>query len=219
MAGVALLEWLIRYRTDLGYRTRVSLYLSLAIHLSYAGFKLVSGIVYRSFWFDAFAVYYLLLAAIRFMLVYHLGASQRSLELELRRYRLCGIGLLVLNLALSGVVIHMMVKKSAPAYGDTVIAVMVLYALYAVTASVADLIRLRRYARLSVQAAKIIRFTAAGVSLLSVGATLMDRFCGAWPMRGAVIGIGGLGICLLVLGLSLHMIRFANQALKKRKRE
>ncbi len=84
-----------KYLTDARFRAGVSLYQGFFINLLYIAMKLVSGIVYRSAWFIALAVYYILLAVMRLMLARRLNARDEAEEL--RRYRLCGIMLLFTN--------------------------------------------------------------------------------------------------------------------------
>ena len=94
-----------KYLTDVRFRTGVSLYQGFFINLLYIVMKLVSGILYRSTWFIALAVYYILLVVMRLLLVRHLNVQDEASEL--RRYRLCGVMLLFMNQALAGIVIFM----------------------------------------------------------------------------------------------------------------
>ena len=64
-----------RYLTDLPFQTHVSLYLSLGINLLFAGIKLFLGVYYRSVWFGTLAVYYGMMAMIRFVLLRHVRPS------------------------------------------------------------------------------------------------------------------------------------------------
>ena len=84
-----------KYMTDVRFRAGVSLYQGFFINLLYIVMKLVSGIVYRSTWFIALAVYYILLAVMRILLARRLNTKDEAAEL--RRYRLCGIMLLLMN--------------------------------------------------------------------------------------------------------------------------
>lgn len=84
-----------KYMTDVRFRTGVSLYQGFFVNLLYIVLKLVSGILYRSAWFIALAVYYILLAVMRFLLVRRLNVQDAASEL--RRYRLCGVMLLLMN--------------------------------------------------------------------------------------------------------------------------
>ena len=58
-----------RYLTDLAFRGRLSLAVSTLINTGYALFKLGVGCYYRSVWFGAVAVYYLVLSAARGLLL------------------------------------------------------------------------------------------------------------------------------------------------------
>ena len=84
-----------KYMTDVRFRTGVSLHQGFFVNHLYIVLKLVSGILYRSAWFIALAVYYILLAVMRFLLVRRLNVQDAASEL--RRYRLCGIMLLLMN--------------------------------------------------------------------------------------------------------------------------
>ena len=95
-----------RYMTDPAFKTRVSLFLSLAVNLLYAGVNVLSWALYRSMWFVVLAVYYAILSVMRFLLVRYihrhpLGEDRLG---ELRRARLCSYILLLLNFVLTGAV-------------------------------------------------------------------------------------------------------------------
>ena len=58
-----------RYMTDSLFRTKISLYLSLGVSLLYVGMNVWSWYFSRSWWFVVLAVYYAIMALIRFLLV------------------------------------------------------------------------------------------------------------------------------------------------------
>lgn len=204
-----------QYKNDIGYRVRLSLYLSLGINLSYVAFKFVSGIVYGVFWLDAFAVYYLILTLVRFLLLSHMHRNRNRQDqlAEFRRYRLCGLCMLILNFALFGIVALMLVQASVTDYHIAMIVAMVAYTVYALSVSIIDLIRYRVYERPLVSAAKSIRFTAALVSLLSIEATLLDNYGKSEVFRRGVIFMTGAGVCLCVTIMSILMIVRAQRAI------
>lgn len=96
-----------RFFGDLRFRTELSLYGGLFINFLYIAIKFFSGIYYRSVWFISLAAYYILLAIMRFILLHKNTNSVMTMETELKRYRLCGIMLLIMNQALAGIVIFM----------------------------------------------------------------------------------------------------------------
>lgn len=73
--------------------------LSLGLNVIYAVMKFTFGLRYHSVWFETLAVYYFLLAVMRFLLLHHANrkgfGTDRSGELQ--SYRLCGMILMVMN--------------------------------------------------------------------------------------------------------------------------
>ena len=92
-----------RYFSDISFRLHISLYISLCLNVIYAVMKFLFGFRYHSVWFGTLAVYYFLLAVMRFLLLYHVSRNGFGVDLngELRRYRLCGMILMIMNLALT----------------------------------------------------------------------------------------------------------------------
>ena len=72
---------------------------SLGLNVIYAVMKFTFGLRYHSVWFGTLAVYYFLLAVMRFLLLHHANrkgfGTDRSGELQ--SYRLCGMILMVMN--------------------------------------------------------------------------------------------------------------------------
>ena len=58
-----------RYITDAAFKTHITLYRSLTVNLLYAATNAVSAIIYSTNWFAIFAVYYAIMAVMRFLLV------------------------------------------------------------------------------------------------------------------------------------------------------
>lgn len=81
-----------RYLTDVSFKTHVSLYLSLGINLLFVAMKLFYGIRYRSVWFGTLAVYYIMLAVMRFLLLRHVNRRGIGKETD-ERFRLIMTGL------------------------------------------------------------------------------------------------------------------------------
>ncbi|MBQ7870568.1 MAG: hypothetical protein IJ357_00295 [Oscillospiraceae bacterium] len=209
-----------KYLTDVSYKARVSLYISLSINLLYAGMKLVMGLLYGSLWLGALAVYYLLLSALRFIPLRYMRRTRgQSVDLraEYRQLRLCAILLLVLNLSLTGIVAPMIVQGRSAAYPGFLIFAVAAYTFYSVTASVIDLVRYRRQERPVIAAAKAIRFAAALVSLLSLEAAMLTQFGEDGVFRRLMLGLTGAAVCAIMLAISIIMLLRAAGALHHRK--
>lgn len=208
-----------RYVEDVKFRTEVSLGFGFTINLLYIVMKLVSGVYYRSAWFIALAAYYTLLAVMRFLLLCRRKWPEGKirLELELRRYRLCGYVLLLMNLALSGIVAFMVRYDKGYEYPGTLIYAMAAYSFYAVIIAATNVIKFRRYESPMLSAAKAISLVAALVSILSLETAMLARFGSEdEPLfRKIMTGATGCGVCVIVLGMALFMIVKASKQLKQ----
>lgn len=208
-----------RYLSDAAFRAEVSLYGGLFINLLYVVIKLASGIYYRSLWFIALSAYYVCLSLMRFLLLHHVRRSPAGQEYlsELRRYRLCGIILLILNLALSAIVTFVVVWNQGFEYGGYLIYVMAMYSFYTIIISVVNVIRFRRYNSPVLSAAKGVNLTAALVSMLSLETAMLSQFGTADDaiFRRAMTSVTGFAICAFVLGMAIYMIVRASRQLKK----
>lgn len=203
-------KYVHRYLTDVSFKTHVSLYISFGINLLFVAIKLFYGVCFRSVWFGTLAVYYMMLAIMRFLLLRHVNRSGigKSLLSELRQYRLCGMILLLMNLALMGVVILVVLEKEGFYYEGYLIYVVAMYAFYNIITAVRDIIKYRRFKSPVMSAAKAIKFAAALVSMLSLETAMLAQFGeeSGEQFRLLMTGLTGSGVCLLVLATAVIMI-------------
>lgn len=208
-----------RYLEEDVFRAEISLYLGFVINLLYAGIKMVSGVCYKSVWFVTLAVYYILLAVMRFLLLHHVRGREKkgdSKAAQWRRYRLCGIILLLMNWALAGIVILVVHQNSGFVYPGMLIYVMAMYTFYATITAVMNLIKFRKYGSPVWSAAKVINLTAALVSMLSLETAMLTQFGGEEPVfRKIMLASTGLAVSVIVLGLAFYMITHATKILRR----
>ena len=167
-----------RYLQDAKFRTDISLYVGFAVNLLYIAIKMASGLYYHSPWFISLAVYYALLAVMRLLLLYRWKwpeglALQR---VELRRYRFCGIVLLMMNFALAGVVTFIVHQNRGYEYPGVLIYAMAAYSFYAVIIAATNVVKFRRHGSPILSAAKAINLVAAMVSILSLETAMLAQF-------------------------------------------
>lgn len=205
-----------RFLADIRFRTGVLLYMGVFINLLYIAMKLFSGIYYRSPWFLALAAYYILLAVLRLMLIGRVHVRDKALEL--RRYRLCGILLLLMNQALVGIVVFMVHQDKGFDYPGFLVYGMALYAFYAVITAAVSVAKARHHDSPILSAAKGVDLVAALVSILSLETAMVARFGeGDAVFRRTMTGITGGGVCIIVIGMAVFMILRANRQLRKLK--
>ena len=190
------------------FRAEIALYQGFFVNLLYAGIKMFSGISYRSVWFVTLAVYYILLALMRASLLHYVRKGGENRCSEWRRYRLCGIILLFMNVALTGIIILAISQNSGFVYPGVLIYVMAMYAFYATITAVWNVIKFRRYGSPVMSAAKVIDLTVALVSMLSLETAMLTQFGAADdPMfRQTMTASTGAGISIMVLGMAVFMI-------------
>ena len=198
-----------------------ALYVSLTINVIYSVFKLAVGVILRSFWWGAIAVYYLILALIRHVLLRYLRApdDQHGLWIEYRRFGQCGVFLLLLHLSLAGIVIQMVHQERGFSYPGVMIYAAAAYTFYTVGVSAADLIRNRKTTSPVLAAGKLIRFAAALVSLLSLETAMLSQFGSSTDFRRIMVALTGAAVCTTVLSLSLFMIIHATKKLQELRTE
>lgn len=196
-----------KYFKEIQFRTETSLYQGLFINLLYVALKLGSGIYYRSIWFASLAVYYLLLAVLRFSLLHHVRSRKDDRVSEWKRYRFCGIILLFMNQALAAIVVIVIKLNKGFEYAGFLIYAMAFYAFYAVITSVINVVKFRKYGSPVMSAAKVISLTAALVSMFSLETAMLAQF-GEDDVRFRQImtSATGAGVCVIVLGMAVFMI-------------
>lgn len=210
-----------RYLREDMFRAETGLYQGFFINLLYAGIKMFSGILYRSVWFITLAVYYILLAVMRASLLHYVRKAGKDKVSEWKRYRLCGIILLFMNIALAGIVILVIHQNSGFEYPGMLIYVMAMYVFYAAIMAVRNVVKFRKYGNPVMSAAKVINLTAALVSMLSLETAMLTQFGAADDplFRQIMTASTGAGISLVVLGMAVFMIVRSTRQMKCMKQE
>lgn len=199
-----------RYFTDVVFKTYVNLYSSLVINLIYITINIVSSIVYHTYWFAIFAVYYAIMAMMRFLLVYyvrknHMGENRLG---ELKCSCLCAYILMTVNLILSGIVLMMVYFDKGFQYQGFLIYVMAMYTFYIVITTMMDMVKYRKYKSPIMSISKIIKMASSLFSLLFLETAMFSQF-GAETSpetKQIMIMATGGGISIIVVVMSVYMI-------------
>ena len=210
-----------RYMTDKVFRTKISLNLSLIISLLYVGLNLWSWYISRSWWFVILAVYYVIMAVMRFLLVRYVRINEigRSLLKEWKRSRLCACILLLVNLSLSGAVLMILFQNRGYDYPGILIYVMAMYTFYSTTHAIVDIIKYRALGSPVMSTAKTVSLSAALVSMLNLETAMFAQFGKdmAQQDQNLMIILTGAGISTTVVTLSVILIVKATKAIRREK--
>lgn len=212
-----------RYLTDAAFKTHVSLYTSLAINLLYVATNAVSAVIYSTAWFGIFAVYYAIMAIMRFLLVRYvnrnsIGTSRLG---ELKRSRLCAYILMMVNIILSGAVLMMVYHNRGFEYRGMLIYVMAMYTFYMTVSAIRDMIKYRKLGSPIMSASKVIKFAAALVSMLSLETAMFSQFgedASPETQRIMIMATGG-GIAVIVVTMAMYIIVRNTREIRKIKME
>lgn len=204
-----------RFFEDVRFRTEISMYQGLLINIIYIAIEIFSGIIYKSIWFISLAIYYFLLALMRIILLRKSKNTKEKIEEEFFRYRACGIVLLFMNQALAGIVIFMVRQNRGFEYSGILIYAIAMYAFYAFTMAVINIVKFRKLHSPVLSAAKVINFVAAMVSMLSLTTAMLARYGKNDAHFRAVMtaSVGG-SVCTITILIAIFMILKANKNLK-----
>lgn len=210
-----------RYLTDRAFRAKSSLYVSLLISLLYVGINLLSWHMMHSWWFMVLAVYYTIMAAMRFLLVRYVRVVAIGVCLldEWKRSRICAYILLLINISLSGAVLMILYQNRGYDYPGIMIYVMALYTFYSATHAIVDIVKYRSLGSPIMSTAKIVSLSAALVSMLNLETAMFAQFGTdmAQQDQNLMIILTGAGISITVITLSVILIVRATKEIRREK--
>ena len=210
-----------RYMTDRVFRTNVSLSISFVISMLYVGINLWSWHMLGSYWFMVLAVYYVIMAVMRYLLVRYVRIQKIGTDIlsEWKRSRICAYILLLINLSLSGAVLMILYQHKGYDYPGIMIYVMAMYTFYALTMSIVDIVKYRKMGSPIMSTAKIVSLSAALVSMLNLETAMFAQFGAEMSVEHQHIFIilTGAGVSITVVTLSIILIVRATKEIRREK--
>lgn len=195
-----------------GYRTVVFASISFVINILYVAFNVVLSVFLHSGWYFNLACYYLVLTLVRGSIVLFHRKRKKGVEItaenvkevERKKYRFCGVMLILLSLFLSFSVLQIVRDDLAFVHlGWTVYAVAA-YAFFKITLSIINLVKSRKTDDLTVQALRKVGFADSMVSILALQTTLLYAFSEGG--NGVVNAVTGFVVCALTITMGVTMI-------------
>ena len=218
-----IFEFLIRvapftekYIKDIKLRTKLFLRLGLAVNVGYALFNVFTGVLYRSVWFGAVAVYYIMLCFIKFFLLRR-GFEKRGRK-EYADLFTCGIMLFILSVAVTAIIYLMIWQGKGVKYARLVIIVSAVYALFRIVAALVDTVRLRHLKSPTLYAAKALSLSVALTSLFSLQFSVLLFSALDEKTRYFLNVISGTVVGVLTLTVSILTICRAYKALREKEK-
>lgn len=193
-----------KYLSDAELRARVSLY---------------AGVLYSSVWFGAVAIYYIVLSLIRFLLIKADCVFVKSADDTYchgwKSYRLCGILLLLLNTAMSGMAVQVIWCNEGYFYPGFVIYASAAYTFYRLTVAI---IRIsgRKISNPILLATKALDLSMALMAMFTLQTAMFASFGKDMTVesRRLMNILTGGAVCVAVLGIAFVMINVATKKLR-----
>ena len=208
-----------RFMTDRVFRTNVSLSVSFVINMLYVGINLWSWRLLQSYWFMVLAVYYVIMAVMRFLLVRYVRIQKIGTNIlsEWKRSRICAYILLLINLSLSGAVLMILYQSKGYDYPGVLIYVMALYTFYSTIHAILDMVKYHKLGSPVMSTAKIVSLSGALVSMLNLETAMFAQFGADMSPENQRIFIilTGAGVSITVVTLSVILIINANKEIRR----
>lgn len=193
---------------DPSLRTWLGVALTMVWNVLVAAAKLAAGIILKSQWLKTLGIYYLLLAALRMILV--TPAARRSntgTAEDWDRYRACGGALLAMTVVLLWMVIEILLQRGGFHYPGPLIYLMAAYAFWAMINCTVKLARYHRGDDPLLSASRAVSLTAAMVSMLALETAMIERFGEDPTFHRNMVAITGAAVCLAELIMAVYMLR------------
>ena len=208
-----------RFMTDRVFRTNISLSVSFLISMLYVGINLLSWHMLGSYWFMVLAVYYSVMAVMRYLLVRYVRIQKigTSILKEWKHSRVCAYILLLINLSLSGAVLMILYQSKGYDYPGIMIYVMALYTFYSTIHAIVEIVKYRKMESPVMTAAKIVSLLAALVSMLNLETAMFAQFGAdmAPEHQRIFIILTGAGVSITIVTLSVILIVSANKEIRR----
>ena len=211
-----------KFFDDYTFRIILSTMPTFIINVAYTVYNGVLGVMHQSEWFITMAVYYSLLGIMRYHAV-HTGRIISRMEdqslikkKELSVIKTEGILLLLLNLALSGVVLLTIVQDTAKRYSEIMVITIAAYTFYKIITSVINMIKVRKLQSPILITIRNISVADALVSVLTLQMAMLASFQGRSTLNiNQMNAMTGMAACILISLLGISMIYYSYKRNKK----
>lgn len=229
-----LINFLKRYKftknllEHYGFRTVVFATMAMSLNILYVIFNGVVAIVSKSIWYGALAAYYIIITLLRNSIVsYHrkkrsdlknasVHEESISRDIEIEKYKRCGIYLLVLPLCLSAAITEMVVNNSAFIHWGWTVFAFAAYTFYKITMAIINVIKAHKSSDITLQALRNIGLADAFVSILALQTSLLYAFSDGTGSAFAN-ALTGAAVCIATVAIGIIMIVRSNKLMKRGK--
>ena len=213
-------QFLGRWKNDFDFKTLTASFNSLAVTVLFALYNGFLGVYHASLWHGTICVYYLILSALRGLIVLserRIAGSAREAEARRRVYVISAVLLFILNVSLV-VPVSLLVLLQKPVALSLIPAIaMAAYTTYKIVMASVNLKRRTRSENRLVRLLRMINFIDALVSILTLQNTLiMVNMKDESNRMLSLTAVTSAAIMLAVLALSIAALRKGIMSLKRK---
>lgn len=199
---------------DVAFRNEIILYVGFIFNVLYITYRFVICIVFHSIWVGATAAYYLLLVSIRYYLLRNIK-KEMSYEKKFRIYRLVGIFIFLLTIAMAGMTTSMIVGNKTISYPGHIIYIVALYTFYNFVVAIINFIKYRKMNNPILLSIKMISLVTACMSMFVLQVALISAFGSDENYELLMNSITGMVVLLIVICISIYMIVSSTRIIRK----
>lgn len=211
-------QFLGRWKNDFDFKTLTASFNSLAVTVLFALYNGFLGVYHASLWHGTICVYYLILSALRGLIVLserRIAGSAREAEARRRVYVISAVLLFILNMSLV-VPVSLLVLLQKPVALSLIPAIaMAAYTTYKIVMASVNLKRRTRSENRLVRLLRMINFIDALVSILTLQNTLImvnmkdesNRMLSLTAVTSAAIMLAVLALSIAALGKGIMSLK------------
>lgn len=211
-------QFLGRCKNDFDFKTLTASFNSLAVTVLFALYNGFLGVYHASLWHGTICVYYLILSALRGLIVLserRIAGSAREAEARRRVYVISAVMLFILNVSLV-VPVSLLVLLQKPVALSLIPAIaMAAYTTYKIVMASVNLKRRTRSENRLVRLLRMINFIDALVSILTLQNTLImvnmkdesNRMLSLTAVTSAAIMLAVLALSIAALGKGIMSLK------------
>ena len=216
-------KYVARWTGDTHFRMKMSLGGGFLFNASYAVFQLGLGIYNNSVWFYALAAYYFFLSLMRVSLFSYTAKNEpgKNPLYELCTYRLCGMALIPMNIALAVIITYLTLKDQSVASNEIITIANAAFSFTALTLAIVNVVKYKKYKNPIYSASKAISLIVALVSMITLEDTMLASFGGEETAEFRLIMMAMTGFCVMVAAsvIAVSMIVVSQKQINELKKQ
>ncbi len=195
-------EFANKYLYNKLYRANLNIILTNLFNLLYCIFYILVGTYYKSIWFITIGIYYLILSLLKFYVIKQYKKNINNYKL----YLFVSILLFILNLALAGIILLVILKNSSYKYNGYIIYVVAIYTFYMLILNIVNYFKYKRFNNNVITLYKTINIVISLVSIFTLQTAMITTFSDNDSFRIEMNTITGVLVWCLILIIGIYLL-------------